>query len=224
MVKKVVFWGAAGQARVLRELVSHLGYELVALFDNSPKVPSPFADVPIYHGIEGFAQWQTGNSEGNESFLVAIGGSRGRDRVEIHQFLEANQLRPITAIHPTAFVAANAHLASGCQILAHATVCVDVRMGQDCIVNTAASVDHESVFGKGVHLAPGAVVTGCVTVGDYSFIGARAVVLPRVNIGANVIIGAGSVVNKDVPDGMMTFGNPMRIVHPFRSEALLTQR
>ncbi len=211
MVKRIVFWGATGQARVLRELTGHLGYKLVALFDNNPGTRSPFPEVPIYYGIEGFREWQVENGEGDESFLVAIGGSKGRDRVEIHRFLAANQLKPITAVHPTAFVAANAQLGSGCQIMAHATVCVDVKMGEGCIMNTASSVNHESVLGNGVHVAPGAIIPGCVTVGDYSFIGARAVVLPRVKIGANVIIGAGSVVTKDVPDAVLTFGNPAKV-------------
>jgi sugar O-acyltransferase (sialic acid O-acetyltransferase NeuD family) len=213
-VKRVVFWGATGQAKVLRELTGHLGYELVALFDNNPSVVSPFPDVPIYHGVEGFRKWRAEASGGDESFLVAIGGAKGRDRVDIQHFLEGNKLKPMIAVHPTAFVAADARLGKGCQVLAHATVCVDVKMGEGCIMNTASSIDHESILGNGVHLAPGAVITGCVTVGDYSMIGARAVVLPRVHIGANVVIGAGSIVTKDVPDGMIASGNPMRIMHP----------
>jgi sugar O-acyltransferase (sialic acid O-acetyltransferase NeuD family) len=213
-VKRLIFWGAAGQARVLRELTRHFGYELVALFDNNPGIESPFCDVPLYHGIEGFKQWRGERSESGEAFLIAIGGDKGRDRVEIHRFLEANQLKPIVVVHPVAFVAATAQLGSGTQVLAHATVCADVSIGEECIINTASSVDHESKLGAGVHVGPGAVITGCVSVGDYSFIGARAVVLPRVNIGANVVVGAGSVVNKDVPDGMITFGNPIRVMHP----------
>jgi len=131
--------------------------------------------------------------------------------VNIHYFLEQKGLQPVIAVHPTAFVAANARLADGCQGLAHATVCVDVSMSEACIVNTACSIDHEVVLGKGVHVAPGASLAGCVSVGDYSLIGVGAVVLPRIKIGADVIIGAGSVVTKDVPDGVVAFGNPAKV-------------
>jgi hypothetical protein len=54
VVKKIIFWGATGHAKVLRELTGHLDYELVALFDNNPEAMSPFRDVPLYHGVEGF--------------------------------------------------------------------------------------------------------------------------------------------------------------------------
>ncbi len=210
-MKKIVFWGATGHAKVLRELTGHLDYELVALFDNNPEVVSPFSDVRVYHGVEGFEKWRRERSESEAAFLVAIGGSKGRARVQIHHFLEDNQLKPIVAAHPTAFVAASARLADGCQVLAHATVCADVSVGEACIINTASSVDHEVVLGRGVHIAPGATLAGCVSVGDYSLIGVGAVVLPRIKIGHDVIVGAGSVVTNDVPDGMVTFGNPAKV-------------
>ena len=129
----------------------------------------------------------------------------------VSMLLKEKGLLPISAVHPTAFVAVTAPLSEGCQILARAAVCADVKMGEECIVNTAASIDHESVLGKGVHIAPGATLAGCVTVGDFSLIGVGAVILPRIKIGSDVIVGAGSVVTKDIPDGMIAFGNPARI-------------
>lgn len=51
-----------------------------------------------------------------------------------------------------------------------------------------------------------------VTIGDNVWIGGNAVILPGVTIGDNVTIGAGSVVTKDLPDNVLAFGNPCRIV------------
>ncbi len=45
-----------------------------------------------------------------------------------------------------------------------------------------------------------------------SWIGANCVILPGVTIGKNSIIGAGSVVTQSIPDGVVAFGNPARIV------------
>ena len=42
---------------------------------------------------------------------------------------------------------------------------------------------------------------GRVSIGDYSFVGAGAIVLPGVSIGERCVVGAGSVVTRDVPDG-----------------------
>ena len=55
--RPVVFWGAAGHARVLRELVEACGMRLAALFDNA-YIPSLFSDVPQYRGQEGFLRWR----------------------------------------------------------------------------------------------------------------------------------------------------------------------
>lgn len=210
-MKSVVFWGATGHAKVLRECISGRGYELIALFDNDATVSPPFTDVPLHYGTEGFLRWKAAYESGELGSLVAIGGARGRDRVAIQRFLEAHGCEPIVAIHPTAFVAANVVVSKGCQILAHATLCTEVAMGEGCIINTAASVDHECRLGDGVHVAPGAILTGCVTVGDHAMIGAGAVILPRIRIGSDVVVGAGAVVTRDVPDGKVVYGNPARV-------------
>jgi maltose O-acetyltransferase len=51
-----------------------------------------------------------------------------------------------------------------------------------------------------------------VSIGDNVWIGGNTVICPGVNIGNNVTIGAGSVVTKDIPDNMLAFGNPCKIV------------
>ena len=53
---------------------------------------------------------------------------------------------------------------------------------------------------------------GNVHIGNNCFIGANATILPNVKIGNNVIIGAGSVVNRDIPDNMVVYGNPAQIL------------
>lgn len=211
MPKRVIFWGGTGHAKVLRDLVQYLDYELIAVFDNNSSVSPPFSDIPLYYGAEGFRQWKEAQDAPDVYCLVTIGGARGHDRLEIQKFLEKQGLRPAIAVHPTAFVAGSAELSSGCQILAHATVCAEARLGEACILNTACSVDHECRLGNGVHIGPGATLAGVVTIGDYSFIGTGAVVLPRVTIGENTIIGAGSVVTRDVGSGVVAYGNPARV-------------
>ena len=49
-----------------------------------------------------------------------------------------------------------------------------------------------------------------VHIGDNSWIGAGAIIVPGVTIGKNTVIGAGSVVTKDIPDGVVAVGNPCR--------------
>lgn len=51
-----------------------------------------------------------------------------------------------------------------------------------------------------------------VYIGENTWIGAGAVIVPGVRIGKNTVIGAGSVVTKDIPDGVVAVGNPCRVL------------
>ncbi|HTG97724.1 MAG TPA: sugar O-acetyltransferase [Burkholderiales bacterium] len=53
-----------------------------------------------------------------------------------------------------------------------------------------------------------------VEIGDDVWVGGGAIILPGVRIGARAVIGAGSVVTRDVPEGMFAAGNPCRVIRP----------
>ena len=55
---------------------------------------------------------------------------------------------------------------------------------------------------------------GKVAIGDRVFVGALTIILPGVTIGSDVIIGAGSIVAKDIPSGVVAAGNPAKILCP----------
>ena len=63
---------------------------------------------------------------------------------------------------------------------------------------------------------------GCIEVMDNVFIGARSIILPDVRIGSNVVVAAGSVVTKDIPDGSIAAGVPARVIGSF--DDLLAKR
>lgn len=57
-----------------------------------------------------------------------------------------------------------------------------------------------------------------ITVGDNVWIGGGVTVLPGVTIGSNTVIGAGSVVNKDIPEGVLAAGNPCKVIRKITEE------
>ena len=220
-LKKIVFWGTTGQAIVLSEFLT-TEYELIALFDNNENANSPFPNTPVYFGFEGLQKWKSQQNLSEVYFVVAIGGHHGKDRIDIHKQMESHGLLPITSIHPSAVIAEDAYYETGCQILANATVCSRSKLGICTIINTSSSVDHECVLADGVHVGPGANLAGCVEVGENTFIGTGACVLPRVKIGKNAIIGAGSVVTSNIPDNVVAYGNPCRIIRSTHPDAFLS--
>lgn len=105
-----------------------------------------------------------------------------------------------------------------------------IRIGNDCFVNAGAIIYSELAvtLGNDVALAnevyvmdtPSHGIEGRnpepkpVVIGDGTWVGARAIVLPGVTIGKRVAVGAGAVVTKDVPDDVLVAGNPARVVRP----------
>ena len=54
---KVIFWGGTGQAKVDRPIVEYWGSKVVAVFDDTVGLESPFPDVKIYCGYKEFLNW-----------------------------------------------------------------------------------------------------------------------------------------------------------------------
>lgn len=88
-----------------------------------------------------------------------------------------------------------------------------VRIGNNVTLSACTLFGHDGVirilnnrFGKKLDSV------GPIDIRDNCFIGHSAIVLPRVTIGPDSIVAAGSVVTKDVPPGMVVGGNPAKIV------------
>lgn len=208
-MEDLIFWGATGQAKVLNECLNGGPFNLIALFDNDRSKKSPFSNVPIYYGFEGFTTWQQQQKHQREiSFVVAIGGHNGEARVEIQSHLISRGLKAISAIHQTSYISQGVIFGIGSQILAKSFLGVDSTLGIGCIINSGAIVDHDCQIGNGVHIGPGARLAGSVCVEDFVTIYTGAIIGPKVKIGAGSIIGAGSVVLKDVEPRTVVVGNP----------------
>jgi acetyltransferase-like isoleucine patch superfamily enzyme len=57
-------------------------------------------------------------------------------------------------------------------------------------------------------------MAGNVTIGTGTTIGMGVNIINGVKIGNNTVIGAGSVVTKDIPDNVVAYGNPCRVIRP----------
>jgi putative colanic acid biosynthesis acetyltransferase WcaF len=84
-------------------------------------------------------------------------------------------------------------------------------------IGARATIAQEAYLCSGTHdfTHPAlSLQTAPVRVGEDAFVSARAFVLPGVTIGARAIIGAGSVVTRDVPPDVIAAGNPCRVLRP----------
>jgi acetyltransferase EpsM len=97
-------------------------------------------------------------------------------------------------------------------VVAGAVLNPAVEVGEHVIVNTCASVDHESVIEDGAHVGPGTRLGGRVRIQRGAWIGIGATIRDRVTIGAGARIGAGAVVLTDIPAGVVAYGVPAQVV------------
>ncbi|OSM01807.1 putative hexapeptide transferase [Magnetofaba australis IT-1] len=112
--------------------------------------------------------------------------------------------------HPTAIIDPTALLSEGAQIMAGAIVQIGARIHAGALINTGARIDHHCFIGDHVHIAPGAVLCGQVTVETGAHVGAGATLIQGVRVGQDALVGAGAVVVGNVSSGMRTIGVPAR--------------
>jgi sugar O-acyltransferase (sialic acid O-acetyltransferase NeuD family) len=207
-----IVWGGTGNYKVVKEIIESHGHRVIAMFDNNRQLLNPFPDIPYAGGREDVSTWLKSRDKKNISCVVSIGGKFGKDRLQIQAFLTEQGLKPEILIHQTAYVSETASLGPGTQVYAMASVCASARVGEACIINTAASVDHDCIIGNGAFLGPGARLAGSIVVEDYADIYTGAIILPRVRIGEGAVVGAGSVVLRDVEPYTIVAGNPARVI------------
>jgi len=140
-------------------------------------------------------------------WIIAIGNNKSRKRIAQEVL---GEIEYVTVVSDSANLS-NYDIGEGSQILQRAIIQIGTKIGKHCIVNTAASIDHDCILEDFSFVGPNATLCGGVKVGEGSFIGAGSVVLPYVKIGKNCMIGAGSVVTKDIPDNSTAYGNPAKI-------------
>lgn len=96
-------------------------------------------------------------------------------------------------------------------------------VGKVRIGNNAQIAPNVSIYTAGHPIHPDSRNSGYeygidITIGDNVWIGGNTCIMPGVKIGKNVVIGAGSVVTKDIPDDVIAFGNPCKVVRNITEE------
>lgn len=161
---------------------------------------------------------------------------RSRDRVTIHATADVSDkadIGPGTRIWHEVQVRESAVIGSECILGKGAYVDMKVRIGDRCKLQNGAFVFHGFNLEDGVFLGPGVMLLNDkhprainpdgslksdsdwtaseAVIRRGAAVGGGAVVLPGVSIGRFAMVGAGSVVTREVPDHAIVFGNPARV-------------
>jgi UDP-perosamine 4-acetyltransferase len=199
----LIFYGAGGHARVAIEGARAAGLSPTLVIDDAPKA-SNLLGVPVQ--ATSSINWEKLRPF---RFIIAIGDNATR----AHLFAELKNRggEPQTIIHPFTSISSSAKIGAGTVIFAGAVVNADSEIGENSILNTSCSVDHDGKIAAHVHLCPGVRLAGNVTIGERTMLGTGAMCIPGINIGHDVLIGAGSVVVRNIPANSRALGHPARV-------------
>jgi acetyltransferase EpsM len=210
----LILGAAGGHAQVVADILSRAheagtnGQPVGFLDDNPSLAGTAIMGLPVLGAIA-----QLDESE-HDAVIVAIGDNRTRAR--LFESVRARGERIVNAIHPAAVLAPDVRLGTGVMICAGVVVNTGTVIGDNVILNTGCTVDHHNHIGDHAHIAPGVHLGGDVTIGEGTLVGIGATVIPQRTVGDWSVIGAGSVVTKDIPDDAMAAGMPARVIRQGR--------
>lgn len=147
-----------------------------------------------------------------KGYILGIGMSSGsmKLRHEIAAWMD-NLTTAVNIIHPAAIISKHAQIGNGNLIEAFTKVANGAIIGNHCIINSFSAVNHDQTIGNNVLIAGNVSMAGR-SIGSNTIIADGASIGFKKNVGSNCIIGDGAVVTKDIPDNVIAFGSPAKII------------
>jgi UDP-N-acetylbacillosamine N-acetyltransferase len=210
MRPRLVIWGAASQAKVTADIIRLRDeYEIAGFLDsiNPERARTAFCGSSILGGEE-----QLGDllQRGVSHLICAFANNRGRLRLA--SLARARGFQLATAIHPGTIIARGVPIGAGTVMCAGAVVNTEARLGENVVVAASASVEHECSIEDGAWINTGVHLGGKVVVGRATTLEVGAITAGGIRIGADSVVGAGSIVLSDIPDRVLAYGAPAKVV------------
>ena len=179
-------------------------------------------DVAIDNSFQPLAHWTvshysvTDSLEGLDdttSFALCVTGMESKQIVFDHfrQKIGLSRQQFPNLVHSTSYISPSVTTTHGLLLEPKSIISACSKIGFGVTVKRGCNVGHHAELDDFVTLNPGVVLSGKVRIGARSMIGSGAVIKDGVTIGENTLVGAGSVVLRDLPDNVVAFGNPCKV-------------
>lgn len=211
MVKNILIVGSSGHAKVAIDIIEKENkYHIVGLIDPFRQRDETTFGYKIFGAEENIPALM--NQYSIYGGFIAVGDNWKRFLVATKIMNLLPEFTFINAIHPSAQIARGVTIGRGTVLMAGTIVNSDCKIGNFCILNTKASLDHDSVMEDYSSLAPGSTTGGYVSIGAFSAISTGVSIARRCCVGKHTVIGIGSAVTKDIPSFCVAYGVPAKVV------------
>lgn len=221
-MKEVFIYGAGGLGREVRTLIEHINAEegtiwhISGFIDDNPElVGQEINGLEVLGGVDYLNQL-------SKSVAVAIAIGDGERRKRISKLLTNDKIQFPSFIHPGVIIGdkTSISIARGCIIGAGSILTTDIQLGAFSFINLNVTVGHDVVLEPFTSLMPGCNISGEVILKEGAFLGSGVTVINRCAIGAFAIIGAGAVVNQNIPERVTAVGVPAKIIKSRNGDSL----
>jgi acetyltransferase-like isoleucine patch superfamily enzyme len=188
----------------------------IVILENLPSSDSTPYDCGLPHRriwYEAYS-WQA-----EDCFAFGVAGARPKAAVlEFYasRFPIARQ-QFANLVHPSVQLAHEHQFETGIFLEPGCIVSPFARIGFGVSVFRGTSIGHHTEIGEFSLISPGVQIGGLTRIGRGATIGIGAVIFDHVSIGAQSVIGGGSLVNADVPDGVVAYGHPCKVIRQNRA-------
>ncbi len=211
LMKEILVYGAGGFAREVKDVVDAMagaGHQVrcAGFLDDSGKNPGGVLNgAPVLGGEEQIVGWKS-----KAEFLVGIGNPAVKRKVAAKVARFGGRFGNV--FHPAAVTSRFVEFGEGTIVTAGVILTNQIKIGRHVILNLDVTVGHDCVLEDLVTVAPGVHISGNVHVGEGTDMGTGAVIIQGIRIGRWSVVGAGSVVTKDIPDNCTAVGVPARVI------------
>ncbi len=210
-MKDLIIIGASGFGREVAWLVERINavsstWNLFGFIDDNPEMSGKeVGGYPVLGSCDASDDYK------DAYYVCAIGSSKVRKKV----IQKLGQVKYATLIDPSVLISERVSLGEGTIVCAHTIITVDISIGKHVIINLDCTVGHDAVLHDYVTLYPSVNVSGITDIGECSEMGTGSQIIQMKKIGANSIVGAGSVVVKDIPEMCTAVGTPAKPIKFF---------
>ena len=148
----------------------------------------------------------------NEFDAYTLGVYQPGLKIKIVENLGVTPDRFINIIHDGLDISKMSAIGKGALINSKVSIAAHTAIGNFVSINRHVSIGHHTIINDYCSINPGTNIAGNVIIGEGTTIGMGTNILHQVKIGKNTIIGAGSVVTRDIPDNVVAYGSPCKII------------